>query len=617
MSPWLILFFPLFAALLIGFVTKRNTKVSAFLALIGILVPLVIVGRLIASLYASGGEMSPVESSVSWVAVPALLFEFGYLLNPLSLVMLLIVTLVTCAIFYYSVEYMEKDPGFSRYFAFLSLFAFSMIGIVMANNFLQLFIFWELVGASSYLLIGFWYEKNAAADAGKKAFLTNRLGDYGFLLGFIFLWAASASAGGVTLNFLKLESLFGTSQVIINKQLMTILVLLIFCGVIGKSAQFPLHVWLPDAMEGPTPVSALIHAATMVAAGVYLLARTFFLFSHAPFALEIISYIGGFTAFFAATQALVQIDIKRVLAYSTLSQLGFMVMAVGLGSSGAAMFHLSTHAFFKALLFLAAGSVIHMTHEQDLTKMGGLASKMPVTNICFVVGALSLAGIFPFSGFWSKDEILSLVFEKNKFLFCSALVTIFLTAAYITRASVLAFFGKRNVVSHAHDPSHWMLIPLVILAALSVTAGFFGFEKFLHNPLDHHAASNFFVIWLSSGIAFAGILLGIWIYQFNPKIADSLREKFAGLYDILIERYFIDRFYDWILEHVQKPFSEACERFEQRVVVEQMVNGTARLTAACGNLARKLQTGKIQTYTTVFFGGLIVILYWFLIRRVL
>ncbi len=339
------------------------------------------------------------ETSVAWLSIGDFHVDFGLHLDSLSLMMMLIVTGVGGAIHIYSAGYMHDDPGYSRYFACMSLFTFSMLGIVLANNFVQLFIFWELVGVSSYLLIGFWFEKPSAADAAKKAFLTNRLGDFGFLLGILIVWATLGS-----LNFTSLKDQLATNPAALGG-IATIAALLIFCGAVGKSAQFPLHVWLPDAMEGPTPVSALIHAATMVAAGVYMLCRVFFLLD--PAALQVIAWIGGFTSLLAALIAIQQDDIKRILAYSTLSQLGYMVMSVGLSSPTSAMFHLTTHAFFKALLFLGAGSVIiALHHEQDIWKMGALRKKMPVTFWTFLFGTLALCGVPPFSGFYSKDSII-------------------------------------------------------------------------------------------------------------------------------------------------------------------------------------------------------------------
>src|SRR5512140_3825767 len=390
--PWIILFLPLLAAATITLFTQHDRKLSA-----GLSVGAVVAGLLLSlALITLTGWAPAHEASVAWLTLGDLKVDFGLRFDPLSLLMMLVVTGVASAIHIYSWAYMGEDRAFARYFACLSLFTFSMLGIVLANNFVQLFIFWELVGVSSYLLIGFWFERPAAADAGKKAFITNRLGDFGFLLGILTVWATFNS-----LKFDAIEKALAADPQALGA-LTTTAGLLIFCGAMGKSAQFPLHVWLPDAMEGPTPVSALIHAATMVAAGVYMLCRVFFLLIlPGSQALEVIAWIGGFTALLSAVIAVQQDDIKRILAYSTLSQLGYMVMAVGLHGPTPAMYHLTTHAFFKALLFLGAGSVIlAMHHEQDIWNMGGLRKKLPVTFWTFIAGTLALSGLPPFSGFY-------------------------------------------------------------------------------------------------------------------------------------------------------------------------------------------------------------------------
>ena len=412
---WVVLLLPLFSAVVITLLTQRDGKLSAQLS-IGA-VSLSFAGSLVI-FFALSGKVSAAKwleaAPLTWLAVGNFVVELGLRLDPLSLLMLLIVTGVGGVIHLYYYGYMSGDRGFSRYFASLSLFTFSMLGIVLSNNFVMMFIFWELVGFSSYLLIGFWFERASAADAAKKAFLTNRLGDFGFMLGIIMLWAMLG-----TIKFDELEQALARNPGALGVW-SSVAGLLIFCGAMGKSAQFPLHVWLPDAMEGPTPVSALIHAATMVAAGVYMLCRVFFLYSAVPAwpealsalqgvrALDVIAWVGGFTTLLAAVIAIQQNDIKRILAYSTLSQLGYMVMAVGLSGPSPAMYHLSTHAFFKALLFLGAGSVIHaLHHEQDIWKMGGLSRKMPWTYRTFLVGTLALCGVPPLSGFFSKDAILA------------------------------------------------------------------------------------------------------------------------------------------------------------------------------------------------------------------
>jgi len=428
--PWLILFLPLLAAGIITLFTLHHQAVSATLSIGAICAGFVLTLALI-----KFGGWDAREVSVHWLAVGGFNVNFGLKLDALSLMMLLIVTGVGSVIHIFAYGYMRGDSGFSRFFACMSLFTFSMLGIVLATDFLQLFIAWELVGLSSYLLIGFWFEKPSAADAAKKAFITNRLGDFGFILGILTLWFWCSS-----LNFTDISH--GLVDWKGPHWFLTGAGLLIFCGAVGKSAQFPLHVWLPDAMEGPTPVSALIHAATMVAAGVYMLCRVFFIFT--PEALTVIAWIGGFTALLAALIAVQQNDIKRILAYSTLSQLGYMVMAVGLGGPTPAMFHLTTHAFFKALLFLGAGSVIiALHHEQDIWKMGGLRKKMPVTFWTFLVATLALCGVPPFSGFYSKDAILAQALHAHNYaLFAIAAFVAVLTTFYMFRLFFVAFLGE-------------------------------------------------------------------------------------------------------------------------------------------------------------------------------
>jgi NADH-quinone oxidoreductase subunit L len=421
-------------------------------------------------LRSSGADHLP-QIRAQWLYVGNLQVDIGLRLDALSLMMALIVTGVGSLIHIYSAKYLEGDRAYGRYFASLSLFIFSMLGIVFADNFVMMFIFWELVGVSSYLLIGFWYEKASAADACKKAFITNRVGDFGFFLGILVVWATL----GNHLNFEELQN-FLAGHAGEYGPVATIAGLLIFCGAAGKSAQFPLHVWLPDAMEGPTPVSALIHAATMVAAGVYMLCRVFFLLDvEGSYALEVIAWIGGFTALFAALIAVQQNDIKRILAYSTLSQLGYMVMAVGLSGRTAAMYHLTTHAFFKALLFLAAGSVIYgMHHEQNIWKMGALRKKMPATYWTFMAGTLALCGMWPFSGFFSKDSILGLALEKNHIaLFVVGVLAALLTTFYMFRLVFVVFFGgeRSEAAEHAHESPSVMVWPLRILAVLSILCG--------------------------------------------------------------------------------------------------------------------------------------------------
>lgn len=610
-----ILCLPFISLLAILLTPEKNKAAAGWISFSGIFAAFLLSLKLFWSL-SSNHAFEAVQQEIPWIFLPTLSLEFGVIVDRLSVLMLLVVTGVGSGVFYYSMEYMSHDEGYKRYFAGLSLFAFSMIGIVVSNNLLQLFIFWELVGLSSYLLIGHWYQKPEAADAGKKAFLTNRVGDFGFLLGLLLLWTFSGPLGGRTLNLTALNQLIpGFLQASTAHQgMMTAALLLVFTGVMGKSAQFPLHVWLPDAMEGPTPVSALIHAATMVAAGVYLLARLFPLFLLSSVSLEMIAYLGGFTAIFAATHALVQKDIKRILAYSTLSQLGYMVMAIGLGSAAIGMYHLTTHAFFKALLFLAAGSMIHATQEQNIFGMGGLLKKLPVTSISFLIGAYALIGFWPASGFFSKDEILALALGQNKLLFYVSAGTVFLTALYMGRLIFVAIFGSsKSKGDHSREPGQKMKLPLIVLSILSLIGGFLGFEHFL-NP-HHHAETNLFVVRTATSLGLLGILTAFVFYRLSEKQRQAFNRLFSMVHTVLERKYFIDDLYQLFLRYVQQPFAQFLSWFEKTIIVEGAVNQTAKATALAGEYSRRLQTGKVQTYVTVFLAGVIILIYFFSLNR--
>lgn len=608
---WWILFAPFIAFVLIPLIPEKRRMLAGWLACLGIFISFLLSLKLALPQF-QGKEIEPYQITLQWITLPDLKLELGLLIDSLSILMLLVVTGVGSLIFFYSLEYMGRDEGYRRYFAGLSIFAFSMIGIVISVNLLQLFIFWELVGLSSYLLIGHWYQKSEAADAGKKAFLANRVGDFGFLIGILMLWTLSGPLGARTLNIPSLSHSIAkwTAFSGTHESLLVFAMLLIFAGVVGKSAQFPLHVWLPDAMEGPTPVSALIHAATMVAAGVYLLARTFPLYLAAPATLDIIAYVGGFTALFAATQAIVQNDIKRILAYSTLSQLGYMVMAVGLGSSATAMYHLTTHAFFKALLFLGAGSIIHVTHEQNIFQMGGLMKKMPFTSATFLIGAFALVGFWPSGGFFSKDAILALAVMENKTLFVLGMFTVYLTALYVTRLIIVAFFGSSKSRKKLYEPTAQMTIPLAVLALFSFGAGFLGIEKVLTGSREHRGAHpDLALIILITLFSVLGILTAVFFYRLSQKSRKSYQEKLSILYQILERKYYMDDFYNWILRRVQEPITRLSDWFEKKIVAEGAVNGSAHLTALFGQAARKLQNGRIQTYLSVFLAGVVVLIY--------
>ena len=626
--PWIILFLPLAAAGLITLFTFRNRELSARLSIGAIVTGFWLSGMLLWDAHVT--ERS-VDTVFQWLSVGGLNIDFGLRLDRLSIVMLLVVTGVGGAIHIYSYEYMKGDPGISRYFACLSLFTFSMLGIVLANNFFMLFVFWELVGLSSYLLIGFWYQKPAAAEAGKKAFLVNRVGDAGFLLGILILWETFGSVeyGVIQQKLAQNPNALWT--------LTTITGLLIFCGAMGKSAQFPLHVWLPDAMEGPTPVSALIHAATMVAAGVYMLCRVFFVFTAAArwpdglawlgniSALDVIAWVGGFTALLAALIAVQQNDIKRILAYSTLSQLGYMVMAVGLNGAGAAMYHLTTHASFKALLFLGAGSVIYaLHHEQDIWKMGGLREKMPVTFWTFLLATLALAGVPPLSGFFSKDAILAQALHQNKPLYFVAVFVAVLTSFYMFRLVYVAFLGapRSAAAGHAQESKAVMTQPMLFLAVPTVLLGFWGVSHYLERQFGGPATEP--VAWYREVLvpfteaplaAFSGLVavaLGWFLaYQvYGNAKKDPLPETLGALAAGMKNRFYFDELYERTVLAGQEGLAKAADAFDRWIVAGLCVGGAHGATELFGRVLRLMQTGNLQTYAFLFVAGVVLVLYW-------
>ncbi|MFA6560929.1 MAG: NADH-quinone oxidoreductase subunit L [Verrucomicrobiia bacterium] len=539
-----------------------------------------------------------------------LMVEINWSLDRLSGLMMMVVCGVSLCIMVYSIGYMEEDPGVNRFFAKLSFFVFSMLGVVLSGNFLMMFIFWELVGVSSYLLIGYWYERPSAADAGKKAFIVNRLGDFGFLLGILMLWGITGEV-----DFVRVKNNLAAHPV--DPNLLAVATVLIFCGAVGKSAQFPLHVWLPDAMEGPTPVSALIHAATMVAAGVYMLCRVSFLVFGSPVAMEIIAWTGGITALMAALIATQQNDIKRILAYSTLSQLGYMVMAVGLSNpegSGymPAMFHLSTHAFFKALLFLSAGSVIIALHhsEQDIWKMGGLLKKLPVTGACFAVGTLALCG-FPFmSGFYSKEAILGLAYDRNPRLYLLATVTAGLTAFYMFRCFFVAFLGKtRGDHAGKAKESHWVVLaPLVVLAVASICGGWFGIPEWLVENKAISAEHAPKSVMLAALAAFA-IGAGAAAFLYARGATTDALNKLPVLSWVLRNKFFFDEIYMVLVKVGQGTLAWLCGFVDRWIIAGLAVRGLAATTRGAGQVLRLFQTGNVQTYALWFAAGATIILY--------
>lgn len=630
---YLIALLPLFSFLMIVFFLRWKEKVSAGFSIASILISwLMSIVVLFETI--SRGAGNPYEWFYKFVDLPNFVLEIGILIDPLAAVMLVVVTTVGACVEIYSIGYMKDDPRFSRFFAYLSLFLFSMLGLVLANNFFMIFIFWELVGLTSYLLIGFWFEKKSAADACKKAFLTTRVGDLGFLVGLFLIafYAGTFNYGGV---FSQVAA--GAFPV----AMLTLAAVGVFGGAVGKSAQFPLHVWLPDAMEGPTPVSALIHAATMVAAGVYLVARSMNLFVASADASMVVAVIGLITSFMAATIALVQVDIKRILAYSTVSQLGYMIMALGLygydtatghHSPGfyAGTFHLMTHAFFKGLLFLGAGSVIHAVHTNDINDMGGLVKKMPATSWTFMIASLSIAGIFPLAGFWSKDEIVAATHGHPIFQIFT-LVIAFMTAFYMWRLCFLTFWGKprdEHRYEHAHESPKVMTGPLVFLGFLAVTAGWVGipalshgFASFVYHGEPYHPHADWANYIISSLVGISGIGLAYVVYMKKAISADNLMNKFKPLYTLLYNKYYFDELYHIILLNPLMVFARWMWAFDAHVVdglvnftawftikwadvkmwidkwiVDGAVNGAGWFVRMWAGILKYLQTGRMQFY---------------------
>jgi NADH-quinone oxidoreductase subunit L len=593
--PWFILLLPLIAAAVIVLLTKRSPGISAFVSVAAVL------GSFAMSciVFATPNIEAP---EFTWLDLrPVLYVPLGFVLDDLAKTMLLLVTGVGAVIHIYSLGYMRDDSGKARYFAALSFFMFSMLGIVVANNFAMMFIFWELVGFSSYVLIGHWFERNRAAEAAKKAFLTNRIGDFGFMLGILMAWVATGSVVFSEMN----DQL---ARITSYPDYLTVTALLIFCGAVGKSAQFPLHVWLPDAMEGPTPISALIHAATMVAAGVYMLVRVGFLIQASTEALWVIAWIGAITAVLAALIATQQNDIKRILAYSTLSQLGYMIMAVGLASGQAAMFHLFTHAFFKALLFLGAGSIIVMLHhEQNIWKMGGLAGRLGITFLTFMVGTLALIGLPPFSGFFSKDAILALAYEKDRAIFWIALSTAFLTAFYMLRLVVVVFFGKpRSDQARAGREAPWVMIgPLIVLAIPALVAGSeFVAHRFVQVPPEHE--TGWLVRGMALGAALAGAILAIALYrnrQTDPLDLAPLRQRF-----------YFDELYAFLIRATQELLAKLSAFLDRWILDGLGIRGASATTWGLGSALRLFQVGNLQAYAFLFGLGIVALIYFTIFR---
>jgi len=650
-AAWLILFLPLASFLVISLLIRPAAGPHAQAAAV---ITILSVGlSFLLSLWALGGTISGhgvVEfADHTWLEVGEFTLSVGILLDPLTAIMLVVVTGVSLMVQIYSVGYMRGDPGYARYFAYMSLFTTAMLGLVLASNVIQIFVFWELVGLGSFLLIGFWFNRPAAAAAAKKAFIVTRFADFGFLLGILYLFFNRGIFTAAGLDPFVVRDIYeAVSTGLIGPGVATWIALGIFAGAVGKSAQFPLHTWLPDAMEGPTPVSALIHAATMVAAGVFLVARFFPLFELSATAMNTVALIGGFTAIFAASMGLVMNDIKRVLAYSTISQLGFMMLALGVGAYGAAIFHLFTHAFFKAMLFLGSGSVNHATGTFDMRYMGGLRKVMPWTYVTFLIGSLSLSGIFPLAGFWSKDEILGHAFAKGDLVstvvFWLALTAVFMTAFYMFRALFMTFEGdfKGGAEADPNGDDHGgvhlaespftMVLPLVILAVPSVIIGY------LVNPFTDlgvvpvHWLTHFFdqnpevlvevgefnmnLAILSSAVALSGIALAFLMYKVRVISPDAVGRNLQTAYQLLSRKYYMDELYEDLI--VRRMFYGGMSKafdWADRSIVDKIARGSGSFGAWVGEPIRQLQTGQLQSYALAISVGIIVIFGFFLFVR--
>ncbi|HEV1994106.1 MAG TPA: NADH-quinone oxidoreductase subunit L [Candidatus Acidoferrum sp.] len=681
---WMIPLFPLATAALMLFVGNRLPKTAVSLFCVGSVFVsfLFAVGAVLQLLAADPEHRVAQQIMFEWLTPGpmqmtgghAIQFaaDWGFLLDPLSCVMVLVVTGVGFLIHVYSVGYMAHEGGYYRFFGYMNLFMFAMLTLVLANNMLLMFVGWEGVGLCSYLLIGFYFLKESASDAGKKAFIVNRIGDAGFILGILLValtlgtirFTAQGLPGGAGYSGIRqvLETARDSGTLGIIAPTMTAIALLLFVGAMGKSAQIPLYVWLPDAMEGPTPVSALIHAATMVTAGVYMVARMNAVYRLSPFAMDVVAVVGVVTAIFAASMALVQNDIKKVLAYSTISQLGYMFLALGVGAFSAGIFHLMTHAFFKALLFLGAGSVIHaMSGEQDIQKMGGLWDKIPITARTFCAATLAIAGIPPLAGFFSKDEILGQAFEKHPALWVVGFITAGMTAFYMFRLLFLTFFGysraDEHVEKHIHESPYTMTVPLMILAGLSVIGGWIGwpaslfgsnhFEHFLEpvlgsagaelpveSAVPHASLTEIFLMVLSVAVVGAGIWLAYQFYRTKRIAPELVAGKWPKVYQLLVHKYYVDEIYDAAVVERTKDLGTLLGRFDANVIdglgvdgagwlarfgstlsmwwdkwiIDGLLNFSAKLMQLFSYPVRLLQTGMFSSYAMLILAGLVVLL---------
>jgi NADH-quinone oxidoreductase subunit L len=664
---WLIPFFPLLGAIINGLLGKRFIKNEKVIGAIG-------TGALFLSFLVStkyfiqllGDSVKSHENVIaSWISVGNLQVDWGFLLDPLSALMIMVVTGVGTLIHLYSIGYMHGEEGFYRYFSYLNLFVFSMLMLVLGNNALVMFVGWEGVGLCSYLLIGYYFEKQSAGDAAKKAFVMNRVGDFGFLLGlFLIYWTLGSKHGVWTINFVEIteNAHLLSGDMILGAGVTTVATLCFFLGATGKSAQLPLFTWLPDAMEGPTPVSALIHAATMVTAGVYMIGRLNILFAMSPTTMLVVAFVGAMTALFAASIGFAQNDIKRVLAYSTVSQLGFMFVAMGVGAFSAGIFHLMTHAFFKACLFLASGSVIHSMHNalhrahldddaQDMRNMGGLRKKMPITWATFGISCLAISGLPFFSGFFSKDEILWWAFAStrgNLLVWGIVVIAAFMTAFYMFRCLYMTFYGEQKTNPKAKDHIHespWVItLPLVVLAGLATVGGLVGIPNVLGkligdipNKLEHflepvfgpaqetyriavkeslaHATGvEFGLMGFSVVVALAGITLATIMYIKDPSLPGKFTAKFSQLHRAVFNKWYVDEIYDALFVNTTKKLGTFCWKGFDVLVVDGVVNGIGKVVSVSSSVLRYTQTGLFQNYALTMVLGTVVMVAIFILN---
>ena len=622
----LVPLFPLIGFLINGFFGKKIGKsVSGIIASVSILASFILSVLIFVELNGSS-EKSHIVNLFSWINSGNLKIPFEFLVDPLSSLFLLIITGIGFLIHIYSIGYMSHDEGFARFFTYLNLFVFFMLLLVLGSNYLIMFVGWEGVGLCSYLLIGFWFKNNAYNNAARKAFVMNRIGDLGFLLGIILVFI---TFGSISYNEVFLKAGTASTGVI------TTIALLLFVGAMGKSAQIPLYTWLPDAMAGPTPVSALIHAATMVTAGIYMIVRSNVFYSISEVASETVAIVGVVTALFAATIGLFQNDIKKILAYSTVSQLGLMFLALGVGAYSSAVFHVTTHAFFKALLFLGAGSVIHaMGGEQDIRKMGGLSGKIKITFMTMLMGTIAISGLPPFSGFFSKDEILAHTYEHSPLLWMFGMIASMLTAFYMFRLLFLTFFGKfrgtHEQEHHLHESPSSMTFPLIVLAILSVVGGLLGLPEFWHMPnwmsnnletiivRKNPSTLNHETEWMLMGIAVLAAAVTIYlayiIYRQKKTIPLKEGDKMPGLQTVIYNKYYVDEFYDAVIRKPLDVLSVAFHKFFDIQIIDGLVNGVGSTVKTLGSGIRLLQQGNIGFYIiSMVIGIVFIILLTFLI----